>query len=111
MMWPTAAQIGAGRGGIDHGEIAKAAGGDIPGRGDICCGVTRCNIYCSFVSRGTEKSRKLISGVLKALEQEIHARRGMIQPTGFEPLHPPGTPTTLSVKNGAGCFKTSPFGL
>ena len=74
------------------------------GERDVCLYVgipfcpTRC-AYCSFVSQSVEKSMKLVSPFLEALEKEIAATAEQVERLGLRPVSlymGGGTPTTLS---------------
>ncbi len=73
---------------------------------DVCLYVgipfcpTRC-AYCSFVSQSVEKSMKLVSPFLEALEKEIAATAAQVRALGLRPVSiymGGGTPTTLSAE-------------
>ena len=73
---------------------------------DVCLYVgipfcpTRCS-YCSFVSQSVEKSMKLISPFLDALEKEIEATAAQLKELGLRPVSlymGGGTPTTLNAQ-------------
>ncbi len=73
---------------------------------DVCLYVgipfcpTRC-AYCSFVSQSVEKSMKLVSPFLEALEKEIAATAAQARALGLRPVSiymGGGTPTTLSAE-------------